>query len=68
MRCHAVGGHHVETYAGQQGNTRRSRLRIQRVCALEYVDLAGDVEVMGAGAQAGGQHRRGRVDEWPGGV
>ena len=64
----AVGRNHVEADAREQHDPARFRLCVLRLHRLEHGDLAGDVEIVGAGAQAGSDERLGGVLEWAGAV
>ena len=57
-RSQAIGRHDVEADAGTQHDARAAGIGILRVGGLEYVDLAGDVEVVRACREAGRDHRR----------
>jgi hypothetical protein len=51
MRDQAVGRHHIETDAGHEHNAGPLGFRVTRRKCFEHVDLAGDIEVVGACAQ-----------------
>ena len=63
MGGEAIGGHDVEADAGEQHDARFLRLGVARGEGFEDRDLAGDVEVMRLGADAGVGHRLGRRRE-----
>ena len=64
----AVARHHVEADAGDERDARLARRLALRQHRLEDGDLAGDVQVVGAGREAGRDHRRAGVDERAGAV
>ena len=64
----AVGGHHVEADAGDQGDAGLPCLVAAALHRLEDADLACDVEIVHPGRQAGGDHRPAGEDERPGTV
>jgi hypothetical protein len=57
MQRKTIARHHVEADPRQQRHTRRLRLVVAPGEGLEDVDLAGDVEVVGSGCEAGIGHR-----------
>jgi hypothetical protein len=63
VRGQAVRRHDVEADAGEEEDAGRPRLRVAGGEGLEHRDLAGDVEVMSARAQAAVHHRTVRVRE-----
>ena len=56
MRGQAVAGHHIEACAGQHHDAGRLRLGAAASQRLEDCDLAGDVQVVHAVAQAAVHH------------
>ena len=67
-RRHAVGGNHVEADARTHDDAGRARGVALRLGGQEHVDLAGDVDVMGAGGEARVLHRRERRCERSGAI
>jgi len=64
----AVGRNHVKPNAWEQHCPAHFRWCVLRLQPLEHGDLAGDVEIVGAGAQATLDERLCGVLEWPGAV
>jgi|SRR5271165_188846 len=64
----AIGRNYVEADARKQHDAARFRLPVPRLKRLVDGDLAGDVEIVGAGAQAAFDERLGCVFEGPGAV
>ena len=64
----AIGRSDVEANAGHQHDAARLRLGVLGLQRLIDRDFAGNVEIMGAGAQARARHRLGGVFERPGAV
>ena len=68
MERKTIGRNHVEADARKQHDAASFRSRVPRLKRLEDGDLAGDVEIVDAGAQAGFDERLGGVFEGPGAV
>ena len=68
MQREAIGRNDVEADAGHQHDPARLRLGVLRLQRLIDREFAGDVEIMGARAQAGARQRLGGVFERPGAV
>ena len=64
FRRQAVGGDDVEPRSRQQRDAGGPRLGVARGERLQHGELAGDVQVVGAGAQASVDERRGGAREW----
>src|SRR5690606_18726037 len=56
MGGQAIARHHVEADAGHQHHARRLSLLVPSSTGLKNVDLARNIEIMGAGADAGIDH------------
>jgi len=54
----AVGGHHSEAGAGEEHDVRFDRSLVEAFHGFEFRDLARQIEIVGAGAQAGFGERR----------
>ena len=68
MQRQAIGRNHVEADAREQHDAPRFRLSVPRLNSLVDGDLAGEVEIVGAGPQAALDERLGGVLVWPGAV
>jgi hypothetical protein len=64
----AISRNHIEADAWEQHDAAGLRLSVPRLNGLVDRDLAGDVEIVGVGAQATFDQRLGGAFEWPGAV
>jgi hypothetical protein len=64
----AIGRNHIEANAWEHHDAARFCLCVPRLNGLVNGDLAGNIEIVSADAQAGFDERHGGVLEWPGAV
>ena len=53
----AIGGHDIEAHTRKKKDARRLRLFVSSCVGFEDIDLAGDIEIMRTGGEAGVDHR-----------